>query len=371
MVRAQVLLVAMLVVLAGCSGVVQEDPTTTTTTSATTSVETATVPTTSTMESSMTTTSERTQSTSTTTAPDNPWEKDVVSVRIVNAVNESRNFEPIVQQALSYWESRNESVYEDRIEYNITDDYGADIQIKFVKEITNCGYTISLNTTLGCAPTIEPESNAVSTVEVRIAGGYTNNSTLETLKHEIGHVRGHDHGDEPQDVMRKSQDATTWEEQRLQNKLSQHSYPWINSTLKVHISSDNTLTHSEERQINRALSYYEEGADGWIENTPDFEIVEEEDSADIQIGVYDDEYEACSFSTSTDPHSCSDAISKASGEYRYYDSYTINVNGMDDDAVGWHIGYWLGFALGAEDKSSLPEVFQEAGGDERRSNWWV
>lgn len=367
--RVHILLVVILVVLAGCGSSVEETSTTVTTLTETTTVPTTTTEAVTTTPTTSTTTT--TETATTTSIPDNPWQKEVVTVKIINNVNESRNFEPLVQQALSYWEARNESIYDDPIKYNITDDYRADIRVKFVENITECGFHYSIDTTLGCAPTVDPDSLVHDQLEVRIAGGYTDNSTVETLKHEIGHTRGYEHDDEPSAVMKPKQNATTWREQHIESRLSQHSYPWLNSTLKVHVSSDDTLTHSEERQVNRALSYYEEGADGWIENGPNFEIVENENSADIKIGVHDDEYEVCGFSTSTDPHSCNDAISKASGEYRYYDSYTINVNGIDDDAVGWHIGYWLGFALGAENDSDLPEVFQDADYDDRRSNWWV
>jgi hypothetical protein len=48
---------------------------------------------------------------------------------------------------------------------------------------------------------------------------------------------------------------------------------------------------------------------------------------------------------------------------------TISISGVDTDAVGWYVGYWLGYGFGLEE-SELAPPFQHASARERRSEWW-
>jgi len=371
--RLHIILVIAAVLLAGCGGAVQEETTTATTTVGSTTTETTPTETpTEQPESTSTRTPTETETETPTTVlspPDNPWQTNTVTVQVVNNANKSRDFEALVRQALSYWENRSGSPYHDPVNYTIDpDNHLADVQITFVENITECGYSYSVNTTLGCADTIPPDVTVEEQVEVEIAAGFTNNSTLETLKHEIGHTRGYEHGDEPHAVMKAMQNATTWEEKQILAGLSQHPYPWPEDTLTVYVDSDNTLSHTEDDQVDHALSYYEAGADGWIENAPQFERIENESVADIQININDEEYEGCMEEQAEEKSTCGVYWNTTIQGQSYYTEYQMNINGYDDEVVGWLIGYRLGSALGADSPEDLPEVFQD--GDNARDSWW-
>jgi hypothetical protein len=49
----------------------------------------------------------------------------------------------------------------------------------------------------------------------------------------------------------------------------------------------------------------------------------------------------------------------------------VTLVGLDPDAVGWHVGYWLAYGLGAEADAEKPPPFRDAGYAERRGRWWT
>ena len=48
----------------------------------------------------------------------------------------------------------------------------------------------------------------------------------------------------------------------------------------------------------------------------------------------------------------------------------VTVDDLDTDAVGWHVGYWLAYAFGAEADADKPPPFRDASYRERRGEWW-
>lgn len=51
----------------------------------------------------------------------------------------------------------------------------------------------------------------------------------------------------------------------------------------------------------------------------------------------------------------------------FYNRQEILLKDIDIDAMGWHVGYWLGFSIAsADDRSELPKPFQDADYDDRR-----
>jgi len=59
------------------------------------------------------------------------------------------------------------------------------------------------------------------------------------------------------------------------------------------------------------------------------------------------------------------------GAAEVYTKLEIAVAGIDPEAVGWHVGYWLGYGFGFTDPADWPAVFRDADAEDRRSDWWT
>ncbi len=364
----RVVAVVGLVLLAGCSGALQETTPTPTTGETTVSpVDTTTT------ETAATPTAPATTAGATTTAEaegvENPWGKRKVTVAVWNTVNQSRNVEPLVNRTLAYWNG-NGSEY---AEYDVTfvrasNAYDADVTVRLVARITECGDG-GTDSTVGCAPKLDSWETPDDPVRVDIVAGYSNESTRQILRHEFGHVVGLDHGEEPMPTMK----AIARHTYLSQPDVADRTVPWRNSTLSVHVDVSTLPGHDREdarEQIQHALDYYESGAEGAVPSNVSFVLTSNRSAADVRIGFPDDPFDCAGermregscglpwvYDTDTD-----DAP-------EYFSDYGIKLRGLDVDAVGWHVGYWLSDAMGLGE-GELPEPFVDGGRGQRQSDWW-
>lgn len=356
--RWRVLLVCGLLVLAGCSSA-QPDATTTTTQ---TTTETATQITTETTETS----------TPTTSTAVTPFGDETITVGVTNYANQSRNVTALVADSLDYWNAHANDYGEYPATYVLAPNASnPDIEVRFVEFIAECGANTSTEDTLGCADVIERGMTVEETSVVRIRAGYTDESTVETLIHEFGHTRGIGHGEPPEAYMAAAGNATHLPVTDAVNQ----TYPWREQNLTVFLDVEDD-GHSEREedeireQVGHALAYYEDGANGWRDRTPNFSMTANESSADIVIRVraesgtlagerVEDSSLGTNWGKSVD----------ADDHLEYYTNATVVVAGIDEDHVGWHVGYWLAVSFGASD-DDWPEHFPDADSTERASDWW-
>lgn len=245
----------------------------------------------------------------------------------------ARNSTEQITRAVEYWNNTDDSDIDWRPAFVVRPNaVSPDVEIRFVDTIQSCGVGISDNT-IGCARVLSAASHPTEPEVVRINKGLTNESTYRTIRHELGHVLGLEHGEGPEDVMAPYDEV-------------------YSQIIRVRIEFETTAKHEQgntRRQIRYALDYYAEGADGHVEEDIEFAVIDESSVTDIVIEV-----------------------NREGGESRISSKnhqILIEVNGIPIDKRGWHVGYWLGFYFGASSVDELPPPFDNPRTDPR-VGWW-
>lgn len=344
------LLVALLVVTAGCGGT---DPSTPAPSASPTESETPTE------TATPTATPSPTAAPTATAVPEsrqNPWREAVVNVHIEVSDETAFSERELVREALTYW-STNDTGY--TLKFNIVDDEDAPITVEFVEAIPQCGYEPGDNF-IGCADTLPSDGVYDEQTEVEIEAGYNRSSTVSTIKHEIGHTLGYTHDDTDRYSFMSAESAAT--PYRLPN-ATERSNPYQNDTITVYVGVPESQYYSEyEHQIERTLQYYESGADGYVSSDITFRTVDSEENATIRI----------LFDALEDDGSAGDVYGYDLDQDPALETYTnatIRMQDIDEHHVGWHVGYWLAYAFGGESVDEYPEPFNDPESDERE-DWW-
>lgn len=297
--------------------------------------------------------------------PENPYGKDTLTVGLDTSAAE-RNVTPLVANALAYWEENASEYAGYPIDYTLEPDAtNPDVQIDWRENITACD---SFDTrTIGCADLVT--DRAPATTEIAIEAGWTNSSTEDTLIHELGHTLGLDHDDEPQPIMQATGSVTPAEQRPEVTLLLDQEY------------------HDHEtarEQTERALEYWDEWADGNLEQTVSYDLQTTEidtdsesrgtthssrsDSVDadrpenVSIAVADDR-EYCDANEST---SCT-GVSEPEIDT---DDYSVGLATPRADTIGWFVGYYLGAFHGLE-SDEYPEPFQTQTIEHVSGEWWA
>lgn len=294
------------------------------------------------------------------TGSDNPWDAAEITVGVDVRADTDRDFTALVRRAVEYWntEGRAYGAYDVRYE---VDPHAAspEIEVRFVKRIEQCGYEQG-ERLLGCAPRLDAGSDPPPTVPVRIETGYSDASTVRTLKHELGHTRGLGHDDEPA-FMNATGVAYTLPRRDAEDR----AYPWRTSNFTVYVDGSNVSAADRpafRRQVDHALDYYE-GAPPTVPANVSYTLVDDPAEANIVIRYVDD--------VGGDPGSGTSMRgidTDGDGVLEHRTRATIRLRGLDVDRTGYHTGYWLGRLLGASDESELPPPFR--GGTDPTGEWW-
>jgi hypothetical protein len=305
--------------------------------------------------------------TTATPAPgESPFPDRTLVVGISNEVNDSREFEPLVAEAIAYWEATTEQYAGYEVDYRLDPDAeDPDFEVRFVASIDECG--TEDGHPAGCAPVIEKRGQFDPTHDVRIQGGFSDSSTLEVLKHEFGHTLGLTHDDEPQSVMAAESVLTTLPRTDAVNK----SYAWESNPLSVYMdfSAAPDEQHEElERQVTEALAYFERGAEGAVPDDVSFVRTDDRSAADIVIQVDGEnpcqrDRGSCRYAGGLDPD--------GDGKLETSETVAVYVLALDAEAVGWHVGRHVGYGLSLNAEAEFPDPLKtDASYSERRSDWW-
>ncbi len=292
-----------------------------------------------------------------------PWPvKDTVTVTVDNRAGNDRSVEPLVARTLRWWETTDDAFGNYTTDWRLVDDPDADVTVSLVSRVRDCGAHDDPSSLLGCAPVLDRTRLADGDEHVRIRAGYTDDTTLRVLKHEFGHVYGLSHGDDPDDVMAARLPTTRLAEPDATDR----AFAWESTTIPVYVDYDSfdAPRATVRRQVSHALGYYEDGADGALGADITFVRVRDPAQADVTVRAVAD------LSCLDGPGSCGQRRGRdldGDPALDVYSGLSITVRDVDADALGWHVGRWLGYGLlGTEDPADLPDPFRGADADDRR-----
>ncbi len=135
------------------------------------------------------------------TATEHPFAGSTACVRIENRGETDRDVEANAREALEFSSAEHSQYLEFSIDFSVVEDT-PDIVIAYVDTPESCSDVENYSErVLGCAPLIRP-GNRISRPATAyvVAADRPYGSVRTTTKHELGHILGLDHDDEPRVV---------------------------------------------------------------------------------------------------------------------------------------------------------------------------
>lgn len=294
--------------------------------------------------------------------PSNYWDETELRVGVSANLSSQRNYTALVETAASYWTHHSEQFAGYPINFTVVPNgTNPDIVVRFQREIRTCGGEETA-AAMGCATHVSREFQPDRPEIVKIKAGYSAATTVETIQHEFGHLLGLDHGDEPMPLMNASADTYAY---LSRPNITDRTYPWYSRNLSIYVAASPGYMGDETRsQVQHAVDYFRAGKGGVKPANVSLSITENKSDAQIVINFTREMEDGVSFGRGYGYNIDTDTPL----EYRTY--YVITIADIDDEAVGWHVGYWLSFALGIDKRSNLPDPFLDADYEDRRDEWW-
>jgi hypothetical protein len=295
----------------------------------------------------------------TATESANPWGDEPIVVAVRNEGSRDRDFAALVREAAAFWEEGSRYLGFD-VEYEVRPNAAdPDLIVAFTDEIPDCD---DVSDAVGCAPLLTDPRQVDRPETAWVKTGLSDESTVLVTEHELGHTLGLTHDDPPRDVMRARSVLYT----EPQPNATERAFPWADADFTVRIDAANASDPAGARsQVDHALAYYEDDPPGMPTNLT-FERTDADAELLIRFGPTADcraSSGSCVGTYGTDPD--------GDGAIETYTRVEITLVGLDTEAVGWHVGYWLAHAFGAEADAEKPPPFRDASGRDRRSAWWA
>jgi hypothetical protein len=284
-----------------------------------------------------------------------PFANETVTV----AVDGTDRERALVADGLAYWaDNATQYVGFDVafrvLESGATPAGSPDVRLRFVETVGECGDT---EFPAGCAPRLDASTGVDRPATVEIRRGLANDSTWLVIRHEAGHLLGLRHTDRPRDVMAHERELATLP----RPNATERANPWNDSALTVALAGGD---HADYRaELDYALEYIREGADGAVPSTVTVRVVADPAAADVAVRPVpaDDcapEGGSCVLLEGTDPD--------GDGTIETYTRAEIRLVGLDDDAASWHIASQF---VGTFHTGDNPDRLEAAADRERRGEW--
>jgi len=135
-------------------------------------------------------------------AQSHPFADSTLGVRIENRGETDHDIEANAREALAFWEAEHSQHLDFSVGFEIVEE-SPDIVLAYVETPEDCTDVENYSEdVLGCAPLLRPGHRVSRPVTAYVvAADRPFGSVRTTAKHEIGHVLGLDHDDEPREIM--------------------------------------------------------------------------------------------------------------------------------------------------------------------------
>jgi hypothetical protein len=198
-----------------------------------------------------------------------PLAGGTTAVRIENLSDTDHDVETNAWEALTFWEANDEEYAGFEVAFELAEE-DPDVVIEYADDPSGCeaveGYSERV---MGCAPLLGPGTRPPDPIPIKVvAGARPYGEVRITTQHEIGHVLGLGHGDEPREIM------SNQPEDRI-------------PLYEVRIEILETVLDAQE-QSSEATRLFSQGTDAW-----------QNESFEAATGPFQDAYSA--FSTAETP----------------------------------------------------------------------
>lgn len=137
------------------------------------------------------------------TGEKHPFAGGTVTVRVDQSTDTTHDLQAVTREALAFWETNSERYAGFGVGFDGVGTGEADLVVAYADSPRGCSdVAVSSERVLGCAPVLGPDTSVPEPTVARVvAGSRPVGQILTTTKHELGHVLGLTHADEPREVM--------------------------------------------------------------------------------------------------------------------------------------------------------------------------
>jgi hypothetical protein len=287
-------------------------------------------------------------------------------VTVAVAGDDAESLRPQLAEALSFWESNLEHSRYSEITFEIVADVDeANIVIEPTEDLAVCGNRLDPES-VGCAP-LPGDDGFSGQTTIHIETGYTDESQVTILKHEIGHTLGLTH-DASMDIMQPRLALTNLPQTDAVDKAN----PWEQETIHIHVNDSavpEPIRDEHDNHVGHAIGYYQDGGEGFFPENATLERTESPEDADItvtfgdrsDIGDRDQWSDATVYGTDSDDDGRLEVFTEADIQLAY------NVEG-DYGITSYNLGYWIAYSFAAQPGEYPPPWEQDDITYE--DHWW-
>jgi len=298
-----------------------------------------------------------------------PWDTTVVEVGINNSAYPRRNVTQSALWAIAYWNANLQTYTDWNFTFRLVDQDDSDVELQVMDSHVSCDGDavgkIGSNTSPGYGCSSVSTRDVADETTIQVAGIQSAASMRLVIRHELGHVIGLNHTEKPYEAM-----GTAVVDEDVQNATDRYN-PWPTETITVTVDNasydddrDMEAVHSEAQY---ATAFFQQGAAGTAPNVT-YEYNASASVNQSEIVVRGPAYSGCTVEGDASIGRIYGVNRDSDASLEQHTKVNICTEGIDDEALSWHIAYWIGSGMGLT-AEELPDQLQGEDYDERRSRW--